>query len=137
MIGDLVYKEDFLRALNLFHIKYRDEEEFLHTFEKEYLTDHKEYSSVLLASDYRIPRSNNGNEGYNWQFKDIVLKGKVLKVGDFLVSLELHAEVTSYFANDKYVHKYAYYYKLMDSDKKPKLGISIERLLMKSFILCI
>ena len=43
MIGDLVYEEDLLRALDLFHIKYGDEEEFLDTFEKEYLTDHKGY----------------------------------------------------------------------------------------------
>ena len=65
MIGDLVYKEDFLRALDLFHIKYGDKEKFLYTFEKEYLTDHKGHWSVSLVSDYGIPRSNNGNEGYN------------------------------------------------------------------------
>ena len=32
MIGDLVCEEDFFRVLDLFHIKYGDEKEFLDTF---------------------------------------------------------------------------------------------------------
>ena len=48
----------------------------------------------------------------------MVLEGEVLKVHNFLVSLELHVEVTSYFINYKHVHKHAYYYKLMDNNKK-------------------
>ena len=65
IIDDLSYKEDFLRALDLFRIKYKDEEEFIHTFEKEYLTDYKGHWLVSLVSNYGIPRSNNGNESYN------------------------------------------------------------------------
>jgi len=51
----------------------------------------------------------------------MVLEGEVLKAYEFLVSLESHVEVTSYFVNDKYVHKYAYYHQLMDDDKKCKV----------------
>ena len=107
-----------IRALDLFYIKYGDKEEFLDVFEKEYLTNYKGYRSVSLANHCGILRSSTGNEGCNWKFKDIVLKGEVLKARNFLTSLESYVEVTSYFANDKCAHEYVHYHKLADSDKK-------------------
>jgi hypothetical protein len=124
---------DFERAMTLFRNEYNNSEpDFMKTFEKEYLSEHKGHWSFSYLKP-GTPRSNNGLEGYNGSFKDRVLKGEPMNSYDFLCSLEEHIIVKSTFCHDKYVSNVSYYDVDMEGNRKQEIRKMYQKAFNESF----